>query len=315
VRGTLWLHGAVDEAAMWAEDLRSGGTVPFVAPPREPLRCWGPLPPLPPPPAAGCWEAPSPRPAAGDGRMLVEVTAAAGARRGTAVLVPPWKVPRLSVLGGWTACLARAGHEVWTLVPPLHLGRALAGQRSGEGFVTADGPALRAAVEQLVLEIRVLLALARARGEPAALVGLSLGGLAAALAATAPEAPDRTALLAPAADLEAVLLGTRIGRRLLPGLRRGRPSGPAADELSAMLAPFRADGRRPGAGRVLVAVGSADRIALPGPGAALARSWGAELRVYPRGHLTLLFLCRAVRRDVGQFLSARYRHASRAATT
>ena len=74
-------------------------------------------------------------------------------------------------------------------------------------------------------------------------------------------------------------------------------------ELSAMLRPFRAEGRAPRAGRVLVAVGSADSIASPAAATALARSWGAELRVYPRGHLTLLFLCAALRRDVVAFLS------------
>lgn len=299
----LWLHGAVDSAAMWTEDLRTRATAPFVAAPREPLDCFGPLPalPLPPPPAAGTWEAPSPRPASRDGRMLIEVTPAAGARRGTAVLVPPWKLPRLSLLAGWTADVARSGHEVWTLIPPLHLRRTPPGVRSGEAFLTADGPALRAVFEQLVMELRVLLALASARGQPAALVGLSLGGLAAALAATAPEAPDRAVLVAPPADLHAVLLETRIGRRLLPALRRG---GPVADGLPDMLGPFRAEARPLRARRVLVAVGSADRIALPGAATGLARTWGAELRAYPRGHLTLLFLCRALRRDVTGFLAS-----------
>jgi predicted alpha/beta hydrolase family esterase len=234
--------------------------------------------------------------------MMVEVTPAAGTRRGTAVLVPPWKLPRLSLLAGWIAEVARTGHEVWTLVPPLHLHRAPSGARSGEAFVTADGPALRASFEQLVLEIRLLLALARARRQPSALVGLSLGGLASALAATTAEAPDRAALVAPPADLHAVLVETRIGRRLLPALRHGASYAPALAELEAMLAPFRPDGRRARTDRVLVAVGNADRIALPAAATALARSWGADLRVYPRGHLTLLFLCRAVRRDVTAFL-------------
>jgi predicted alpha/beta hydrolase family esterase len=235
--------------------------------------------------------------------MVVEVTRGARPRRGTAVLVPPWKLPRLSLLAGWTAAVARTGHDVWTLVPPLHLDRAPAGTRNGETFLTADGPALRAVFEQLVLEIRMLLGMARASGAPTALIGLSLGGLAAGLAATAPEAPDRAVLVAPPADLHAGLMETRIGRRLLPALRSGGPSAPAAAEVSAMLEPFRPDGRPLRSRRVLVAVGSADRIALPGAATALARAWGAELRVYPRGHLTLLFLCRAVKRDVGEFLS------------
>lgn len=301
MRGWSWLHGGVDSLAMWSEDVRRRPPAPFVAAPGAPLDCFGPLPPLPPPPAGASWQARSPRSTPGDELLHLEVTAARGPRRGTVVVVPPWKLPRLSVLSGWTGALARAGHEVWTLVPPRHLRRSPPGVRSGEAFVTPDVPALRAAVEQLVVEVRLLLALARGSGRPVALLGLSLGALGAALAATAPEAPDRAVLVAPPADLHAVVAQTRIGRRLLALARRAGAEAPAA-ELEAMLRPFRADGRAPRAGRALVAAGSADRVALPAGAAALARAWGAELRVYPRGHLTLLFLCRAVRRDVLAFL-------------
>lgn len=297
-----WAHKRVDALAMWIEDLRHRAPVPFVAAAREPLDCYGPLPPLPPPPERGTWGAQSPRPTPGDARMLVEVSPARGPRRGTTIVVPPWKLPRLSLLAGWTAAVARSGNEVWTLIPPLHLRRSPPGHPSGQTFVTADVPALRAVVEQLVLEIRMLLALARTRGQPVGLLGLSLGALAAALAATAAEAPDRAAVVAPPADLHAVALETRIGRRFL-ARPRAAGAAPAAGELADMLWPFRADGRPPRAGRVLVAVGSADAIALPGPAAVLARTWGAELRVYPRGHITLLFLCRALRRDVAEFLA------------
>jgi predicted alpha/beta hydrolase family esterase len=298
----LWPHSAVDLLAMWIEDRRRRASVPFVPAPCRPLDCFGPLPGIPPPPQARSWEAPSPRPTPGDARMQVEVTPAVGARRGTAVLVPPWKLPRLSLLSRWTAALARSGNEVWTLIPPLHLGRSPPGLRSGEAFVTADVGALRAALEQLVLEVRVLVALARARSQPVGLIGLSLGALAAALAATAPEAPDRAAVIAPPADPGAVV-ATRIGRRLLGGGRAADRPRPEEAELPAMLRPFRPDGRPAPAGKVLVSVGSADRIALPAAAAELARSWGAELRVYPRGHITLLFLCKAARRDAVAFLS------------
>jgi hypothetical protein len=305
----MWLprlHGAVDSLAMWSEDLRRRTPVPFVAAARDPLDCFGPLPVLPGPPRGpGAWEAPSPRPAPGDAVMRVVVTPAAGVRRGTAVLVPPWKLPRLSILAGWTRTLARTGHEVWTLIPPRHLGRSPPGIRSGEAFVTPDVPALRAAVEQLVLELRMLLVMAREAGGDTALVGLSLGALGAALAATAPEAPDRVAVVAPPADLAAIAAETRIGRRML-GLaeraERAGAAGPSVAELEATLWPFRAHDRAPRAGRVLVAVGRADGITLPRAATALAEAWGAELRLYPRGHLTLLFACEALRRDLRAFL-------------
>jgi predicted alpha/beta hydrolase family esterase len=72
-----------------------------------------------------------------------------------------------------------------------------------------------------------------------------------------------------------------------------------------MLEGFRAGARRPTARRVLVAAGREDRIAPPADAIALARAWGVEPRLYGRGHLTLLFACRAVRRDVARFLSGR----------
>jgi predicted alpha/beta hydrolase family esterase len=72
-----------------------------------------------------------------------------------------------------------------------------------------------------------------------------------------------------------------------------------------MLAPFRADARRPTARRTFVAAGREDRIAPPSGAIALARAWGVEPRLYDRGHLTLLFACRALRRDLARFLSDR----------
>lgn len=299
------LHRLVDSLAMWTEDRRAREPVAFRPTDGAPLDCFGALPPLPPaPPREGPWRAPSPRPTAGDAWMSVVARPALGAARGTAILVPPWKVPALAVVGGYARLLARAGYDVWTLVPPRHLDRAATGTRSGEGFVSPDLDALRGALEQLVVELRVLAALARGRGGTTALVGLSLGALAAALAATAPEVVDLAALVAPPADLAAVLTGTRIGRRYGALAERAGAPLPPPGALAPMLAPFRADGRLPTARRVLLAAGSEDRIALLPGALALARAWGLEPRLYPRGHLTLLFACRALRRDLARFLGA-----------
>jgi predicted alpha/beta hydrolase family esterase len=302
--GGALLHRLVDELAMWAEDRRRREPVPFRAIDPGALDCFGPLPPLPrPPPRRGAWRAPSPRPAAGDPEMAAVAVPADGAPRGTAILVPPWKAPGLAALRGWQRLLSRAGFDVWTAIPPRHFHRAAPGVRSGEGFVSPDLAAFRATVEQLVLELRVLAALARARGGETALVGLSLGALGAALAATAPEAVDAAALVAPPADLFAVLAQTRLGPRYAALAARGGSPVPARKALAAMLAPFRPDARRPTAGRVLLAAGRHDRIVSPGAAAALGRAWGIEPRLYPRGHLTLLFACAALRRDVARFLA------------
>lgn len=298
------LHRLPDELAMWIEDRRRREPVPFRAAAAAELDCFGPLPPLPrPPPPSGPWRAPSPRPAAGDREMAAVALPAAGVPRGTAILVPPWKAPGLASLRGWQRLLSRAGLDVWTAIPPRHLHRALPGVRSGEGFVSPNLAAFRAVAEQLVLELRVLTALARARGGDTALVGLSLGALGAALAATAPEAVDAAVLVAPPADLALALAGTRLGRRYAALASRGGAPLPGPDALAPMLAPFRPDARRPTARRVLLAAGRHDRIAAPEAAAALAHAWGVAPRLYSRGHLGLLFACGALRRDVALFLA------------
>jgi len=313
------VHRAVDTFAMWTEDRRARDPVPFRAGPAAPLDCFGPLPGLPSSrPRAGVWRVPSPRPSPGDEALVVHALPARGSSRGTVLLVPPWKVPSLAATAGYARLLARTGLDVWTLEPPRHLSRAAPGLRSGEGFVSPDLLVLRRAVEQLVVELRVLAALARGAardGEQVGLVGLSLGALAGALAATAPERLDFAALVGPPADLAAVFGETRIGRRYLELARRAGAPPPTPGRLAELLAPFRPDLRRPTVERVLVAVGREDRIALPEGGVALARAWGGEARVYPRGHLTLLFACAALRRDVAGFAYLPAGQPSRAART
>jgi pimeloyl-ACP methyl ester carboxylesterase len=289
---------------MLSEDVRERPAIAFRPAEGAPLDCFGPLPePGDPPPAVGRWIAPSPRPAPGDGMMEVHARPAAAPRRGTAVLVPPWKVPWLFTMTPYARLLSAAGYDTWTLVPPRHLGRALPGTRSGEGFVSPDLPEVRAAVEQLVLEIRTLAALAGRRGGEVAVVGLSLGGLAAALAATSPERIDRLALIAPPADVAAVFQETRIGRRYLRLAERAGAPMAERSLLEGMLAPFRPDRRGPPAAKVMVAVGAHDRIALQAGGVRLARAWGVEPRCYHAGHLTLLFASGALRRDLARFLA------------
>lgn len=299
------LHGLVDRLAVRIEDGRRRPPSAFRPRPPAPLDCFGPLPALPePPPGPGRWRLPSPRPAPGDATMTVVAREARGRRRGTAVLVPPWKVPGLGAVGGWARLLARQGLDVWTLVPPRHLDRAAPGTRSGEGFVSPDLTALAGAIEQLVLEVRLLAAMARPRGGEVMLVGLSLGALAAALAAEGPETLDAVALVAPPADLATVLDATGIGRRYARLAARAGAPMPPRSALGPMLAPFRADARPRTARRAFVAAGREDRIAPPQDAVALARAWGVEPRLYARGHMTLLFASRAVRRDVARFVSA-----------
>ncbi len=298
------LDSFADELAVWVEDRRSRAPSPFRPAPAEPLGCFGPLPPLPPPPPRrGAWRAASPLPIGGDAFMAAVAAPARSAPRGTAILVPPWKAESGAAVRVLARIARDAGFDVWTAVPPRHGPRARPGVRSGEGFLSPDLGAVRSALEQLVVELRVLAALARARGGETALVGVSLGALGAALAATAPEAVDLAALVVPPVDLAAIFSATRLGRRYARLAALAGAPVPGPDVLGPMLAPLRPDSRRPTAGRTFVAVARDDRIAPQEGGLALARAWEAEARVYPRGHFTLVFACRAFRRDLARFLA------------
>ena len=232
----------------------------------------------------------------------VRRTPARGERRGTAVLVPPWKIRSTAALRGWVRPLAATGFDVWIPVPPLHLERTPPGERSGEGVVGPDLEATREALRTAIREVRGCLLSAGKDGGQVVLVGLSLGGLVAAWAATGPERVDAAALVAPPADLASVFRQTAIGRRYaVLAARAGAPvpDGEELDRRLAWLSPLR---RAPTAGRLLVAGGAHDAIAVGGA-ALLARGWNVPLRTYPRGHLTLLLACAAVRRDVVGFVA------------
>jgi hypothetical protein len=287
---------------MWWEGLRAPAAEPFRPGPAGPLGCFGPLPDLPPPPAGpGAWSAPAPGGGtrAGD-RLLIRCHAARPRFRGTALLLPPWKLPRASLLDGWVDLVTRSGLDAWLVVPPHHLDRSDPGMRSGQGFASPDLSRLRASLEQTVLEVRLAAALARRRG-PAGVLGLSLGGLCGALAATAPEPLDFAALVAPP-DLAWVAERTAIGRRLARLARRAGAPLPPPAALRAALQPFSALSRPRTARRLLVALGLDDVIAGREQPERLARAWGQAPRRYRRGHLTLLFACAALRRDVAAFL-------------
>jgi hypothetical protein len=267
------LHRAVDALAMWVEDRVRRTPQAFRPGPGGPLDAFGPLPPIPEPFALNpewrfavpAWGGPP-----GD-EALVHVTLARGARRGTVILVPPWKTPPPALLRGWTGLLSRQGLEVWLLVPPFHLARTAPGGRSGEGFVSNDLGALRAALAQTVREIRMLAAAASAQG-PVGLVGLSLGALAAAHAATAPERLAFAALVAPPVDLARVFAATPIGHRYRRLAEEALSPLPPEPELRALLAPLSPAARAPTARRILVAAGAHDVIVPPEVPAALARA-------------------------------------------
>ncbi|HEX9050040.1 MAG TPA: hypothetical protein VF841_05850 [Anaeromyxobacter sp.] len=296
------VHAGLDRLAMWMEDRVRHTAQPYLPCPPEPLDCFGPLPGVPDPPARdGPWSAPSPRPLGPWDRMTLHVLSRRAPFRGTAIVVPPWKTEAPSLVRRYTDLLAGTGHDVWLLVPPEHMGRTSPGARSGHGFATLDLTRFRALFEQLVVEIRTALAMAARRGR-AGVVGLSIGALAASFALASEEAPGFGALLAPPADLAAVLGTTRIGRRYGRLAAEAGTRWPDLRELRRVLSPFDPLRALRPRSPLFLAVGLYDRIALPDGALALGRAWGVQPRVYARGHLSLLFLCRALIEDLRRFV-------------
>jgi hypothetical protein len=293
------LHRSIDALAVWTEDFLRLPAEQCRLAPTAPLAWFEPLPPLPSsPPREGSWSAPSPRPQIQNDRMSLLAMPARCERRGTVLIVPPWKIRSPDLVSGYTDLIRAAGYDVWLLSLPHHLDRTTAGTRSGEAFVSLDLSRLRANFEQVLLEIRVGIALAARRGE-VGLLGLSLGALAGAFAATGPEPLDFAALVAPA-HLGLVMTKTGIGRRYRRVATRAGSIWPG-DDLAAALAPFDPAPHPCTARRIFIAAGLHDHIAPTEGPCRLARAWGIAPRLYPRGHISLLFLCKALRRDLARF--------------
>src|SRR5919197_1472410 len=253
-------HRALDTLAVWTGPRRCHAPQACRLATPEPLACFDAVEvPSTVPPLEGLWSWPSPRQLRRGDEMSVRASPARGKRRGTILLVPPWQIASADLESGWSGVLRRAGWDVWLVCPPHHLERTERGSRSGERFVTLDLPRFRAVLEQFVLEIRICAKMA-ARTGPVGLVGLSLGALAGALAATGPERLEFAALVAPP-HLPLVLAESPVGHRYRRLAAMAGSGWPGAEALAAALAPLDPALRNPTARRILVAGGSHDRIA------------------------------------------------------
>src|SRR5258706_567355 len=119
--------------AMMAEAAVRRAPQPFRPGPSGPLGCFGPLPePLPEAPhGMARWQVPAPTPLAPGDSMIVDVPPTTRPRRGTVILVPPWKLRSRAQLKGYVALANAAGFEVWLTTLPHHLERSYGG-RSGQ---------------------------------------------------------------------------------------------------------------------------------------------------------------------------------------
>jgi surfactin synthase thioesterase subunit len=171
------------------------------------------------------------------------------------------------------AWLAR-GLDVALLTLPHHGRRRPAGARfSGEPFATPHVGRMAEAVRQAVWEIRLLAAwLRRARSAPVGLLGLSLGGTLAALAAGLWDEFDFAVPMA-----SPVCIGDLAWRFMTRSRSfRGAPREVSRRELRALfraISPLAHPLRIPRE-RALVVGGRGDRIVPPEHPAALWRHWG-----------------------------------------
>jgi hypothetical protein len=237
----------------------------------------------------------------------LEVLPPRGPSRGVAVFSPFWQVPGTWSLRAYTRQARDLGLHAVIYTPPEHLRRAPRGHFSGERILCWDFPwmqeMLRTATAELVSLCRGL----QAPGRPVYLVGLSLGGLFAAMAAVGGAPVSGLALVTPAADVQVSMGTTRIGRRYRGMVERAGVRVPSDELLTCLAAPYRAETFRPPleAGRVFLAQGLHDAIVPWSVASRLAERWEVPLRTYASGHMSLLFLQPRLLRDLRGFLRAR----------
>jgi pimeloyl-ACP methyl ester carboxylesterase len=209
---------------------------------------------------------------------------------GYAVPIPFWDALQ-------ARSLRRRGAHTMLIDLPFHLRRRVPGRHSGDGFFGTDPAHIRASVRQSVEDAAAMVAWARREVTPAvAVLGVSLGGLLAALLAAEVEL-DCAVAVAPFCDPPATFLERmplnarrRLGLSAKSGGTWGSDPASARAMLDAALAPI--------VPRNLVPLTPPERITLvrpvldsivgPQPVADLAAAWGAELWDYPHGHITIM---------------------------
>lgn len=213
-----------------------------------------------------------------------------GRPRGTVVLLHGFTMGNptldafLLMAGRWF----RAGLDVALLTLPHHGARTPAGARfSGEHFAVPDVARLGEAVREAVYEIRQLVCLLREEsGAPVGLLGLSLGGYLAALAAGLFDELDFAIPIVPP-----VCIGD-LAWRFFTRTRHHRAGGAPALSHPELRRAFRvhsplAHPLRMPPERVMIVAGRGDRIVPPEHPAALWRHWGEpRIHWFSGSHLT-----------------------------
>jgi len=242
--------------------------------------------------------------------MRLRIWPTTAPRRGTVVLVPPWKFHSFMPMVPIALSLNRMGFDVVGYPIPYHYERTPEGTFSGEYFATWDMPRTGLAIRTAALELCAIVESLRQRG-PVAMMGLSLGGyLSAMTSVVAPLYPhrafnvDRLVLVVPPASILDTFLKTGIGdryRKLLVNAGGTVPDDAYLYRLSLPFSPSRFKSCVPGE-NILVAAARHDTVVPLESSRELARGLGAQLAEYEAGHVSGLLLTFSLWRDVGRFL-------------
>jgi dienelactone hydrolase len=201
---------------------------------------------------------------------------------------------------------AEAGWGGMALALPYHISRRVKGTRSGELMVTADLGRLLAAIRQAVADALAAAEMLRRAGAPGvAIVGGSIGGWVAALAAACEAELDAVVLIVPVT--EPALLLERLA--ILEAHRRAlAEAGVTRGEMERALEPVTPRSLAPAVPleRMLFLYGDHDLVNPPETIDRLWRAWGRPARrVYPYGHFSLVALERTLFPEIGRFLELR----------
>jgi len=208
------------------------------------------------------------------------------------------RAPVVLVLHGWLAVgiqmaalrslmgpLRGAGVELWYPWLPFHGPRTPPGSVSGAHCLSADLPRTARAIRRGVCETLELTRWLRARGQPVAIVGVSLGGWIAALAAAEAAEFERVVLYTPVVDPARSFAESPLVGHIRAGLAASEVRPELTSELLARVAPM---GRALQVPRkqVLLLGARHDNVVAPESLHRVAEDWGCTLEWLDAGHIT-----------------------------